>query len=337
MFDRLERYCSAFGPSGCEDEIRRMIIEDIDGHCDYRTDRTGNLLCFKSGRKPRANRLLVSAHMDEVGLMIDYITPEGMLHFGTVGGIESKDLCGKYVVIGEKRIPGVIGSKAIHHQKPEERGICPPVEELYIDIGADSKQDAMRFVGIGDCAVFRPNYLESGAFVMSKALDDRFGCAALVDIIRGEIEYDTYFAFVICEEVGCRGAQTAAYSLNADYCIVCEATTAAEEGVTPEHLSPCSLNKGAVIAAVDGGTIYDRELFDIAVETAKAKKIPYQIKKIIAGGNDSRSYQQTATGAKVAAISSPSRYIHSPSGVCRKSDLIAVRDLIAAMIERSYD
>lgn len=337
MLERLKKYCNTFGPSGMEDEIRRNIIADIDGYCEYRTDRTGNLICFKRGKKTRPNRVVICAHMDEVGVMVDYVTKEGLLHFGTIGGIESKDLCGKYMVLGEKQINAVIGSKAIHNQKPEERGICPPVNQLYMDIGAEDKADAVRFADIGDCAVFRPNFTENGDFVTSKAIDDRFGCAALVEIIRGEIEYDTFFAFTVAEEVGSRGAQTAAYGIGADYAVICEATAAGEEGITPLSASPCSVGDGAVISVKDGGTVYDREFVDIAVEEAKKNGIKYQFKRLATGSNDSRMFQTSLTGAKVIAISAPARYIHSPCAVCGKDDMEQVLKLLKILVDRSYE
>lgn len=337
MIERLKKYCNTFGPSGMEEEIRRNIIADIDGFCEYETDKTGNLICFKRGKKTRDNRVVLCAHMDEVGVMVDYVTPEGLLHFGTVGGIESKDLCGKYMVLGEQQIPAVIGSKAIHNQKPEERGVCPPVNQLYMDIGAEDKTDALKYTDIGDCAVFRPNFKSEGGYVMSKAIDDRFGCAALVEIIRGEIEYDTYFAFTAAEEVGSRGAQTAAYRIGADYAVICEATAAGEEGITPPHLSLCTLGEGAAISVMDGGTVYDREFVDTAVSEAKKNNIKYQIKRLATGSNDSRMFQVSLTGAKVLAISAPTRYIHSPACVCKTEDMDSVVKLLKALTDRSYE
>ncbi len=337
MLERLKQYCNAFGPSGMEDEIRKRITADIEGFCDYQVDKIGNIICFKNGRKTRPNRVALCAHMDEVGVMVDYITKEGLLHFDTIGGIESKDLCGKYMMLGEQKIDAVIGSKAIHNQKPEERGICPPVNQLYMDIGAQDKQDAMCFAGIGDCAVFRPNFTVDGDFVRSKAIDDRFGCAALVEIIRGEIEYDTFFVFTVAEEVGSRGAQTAANRIGADYTVVCESTAAGEEGLTPLFGSPCTVGDGAVISVKDGGTIYDKKFVDIAVEQAKANDIKHQIKRLATGSNDSRMFQTSLTGSKVIAISAPARYIHSPAGVCNIDDMEQVVKLLKVLVNRSYE
>ena len=337
MLERLKKYCNTFGPSGMEDEVRRAIIADIDGYCEYETDKNGNLICFKRGKNSRANKVVLCAHMDEVGVMVDYVTAEGLLHFGTIGGIESKDLCGKYMVLGEGMIPAVIGSKAVHNQKPEERGVCPPVNQLYMDIGADDKTDALKYADVGDCAVFRPNFVQNGDYITSKAVDDRFGCAALVEIIRSEIEYDTYFVFSTAEEVGSRGAQTAAYRIGADYAIVCEATAAGEEEITPNHLSPCTVGDGAVISVKDGGTIYDRDFIDIAIKEAKEKGIKYQLKRLATGSNDSRMFQTVLTGAKVLAVSAPTRYIHSPACVCKAQDLADVVKLLKALTDRSYE
>lgn len=337
MINRLEKYCNTFGPSGMENEIRRNIIADIDEYCEYEIDKLGNIICFKRGKNTRPNRVAFCAHMDEVGVMVDFVTKEGLLHFGTIGSIESKDLCGKYMVLGEQQMNAVIGSKAIHNQKLEERGVCPPINQLYMDIGANDRHDALRYTYIGDCAVFRPNFTNDGDYIMSKALDDRFGCAALVEIIRGEIEYDTFFVFTVAEEVESRGAQTAANKIGADYAVICEATAAGEEGITPLHASPCTVGDGAVISVKDGGTIYDREFVDIAVEQAKKNDIKYQIKRLPTGSNDSRMFQTSLTGAKVIAVSAPTRYIHSPGSICKKDDLDQVVKLLKALVNRSYE
>ena len=181
----LEKYCAAFAPSGQEDELREMIASDVAPYADeLRTDRSGSLIAFKKGRKRRAEKLLFSAHMDEVGFMVTHISEEGFAYFGTIGGIDPRVTAGKRVLLGDKRLPGVIAAKAIHMQKPEERGVPAPIEEMFIDIGALSEENTKSLVSVGDCAVFAPNFETFGdGFIKSKAIDDRFGCALLVRLL----------------------------------------------------------------------------------------------------------------------------------------------------------
>lgn len=208
----------------------RLIAADVAPYADeLRTDRSGNLIAFKKGRKPRTEKLLFSAHMDEVGFMVTHISEDGFAYFGTIGGIDPRVVAGKRVVLGDKRLPGVIAAKAIHMQKPEERGVPAPVDEMFIDIGCISEENTKALVSVGDCAVFAPNYEAFGdGFIKSKAIDDRFGCAVLVKLLQSELEYDTYFAFCTAEEVGCRGAATVGQAIGAGTVIVLEATTAGD-------------------------------------------------------------------------------------------------------------
>lgn len=329
MINLTEKLCSLFGPSGLEDEVRSCIENEIRPYCDkLYTDKVGNLIAFKKGKKSTDKPLLFAAHMDEVGFMVQYISDDGYLYFGTLGGIDAGVIGGRRMVIGDNRLLGVVASKAVHLQKPEERGVCLPVHEMYIDIGCTSKDDAKKHVSVGDCGVFVPNFERFGdGFIKSKAIDDRFGCAVLCEMIKEEREYDTYFAFTVCEEVGCRGATTVAYALNPSIAVVIESTTAGDlPGVTPARRA-CEVGEGAVLSLMDGGTIYDRALYDKATELARQNGVKYQTKNTVAGGNDSRAFQTGATGSRVMAISAPVRYIHSASCVVKESDLAAVLEL----------
>ncbi len=339
MKQLLKRYCNALSPSGMEDEVRDLIIEDIkDCGCEYSVDPCGNLTVFKKGRRKRNKKVLFSAHMDEVGFMIKHIDDEGYLWFDCVGGIDRRVVSGRRVRFCESGIPGVIASKAIHMQTPEERGKCEPLSEMRIDIGALDKEDAQKMVSVGDCAVFEPNFRDFGdGFVCSKALDDRFGCAILVKMIQSDLEYDTYFAFCTCEEVGCDGAKEVAHSLRPDVVVALEATTAGDIAGTPRARRACCLDSGAVLSFMDRGTIYSTRMLDIARETAKEKGIKYQLKNVVAGGNEASAYQKAAHGAEVLAISAPARYIHSASNVLCNNDIEAVSALAFAINERSFE
>lgn len=329
MIKLTEKLCNLFGPSGLEDEVREAIIEEIKPYCDdLYTDKVGNLIAFKKGKKHTDKPILFAAHMDEVGFMLQYIADDGYLYFDTIGGIDNSVIGGRRMVIGDNRLLGVVASKAVHLQKREERGVCLPVSEMYIDIGCTNKEDAKKHVSVGDCAVFVPNFEKFGdGFIKSKAIDDRFGCAVLCSMIKEEREYDTMFVFTVCEEVGCRGALTAAYALKPEVTVIIESTTAGDMPGVGEARRACAVGEGAVLSLMDGGTIYDRPFFDKAVSLAKEKGVKYQVKNTVAGGNDSRAFQASAEGSRVLAISAPVRYIHSASGVVKESDLLNVLEI----------
>ena len=278
-----------------EDEVRGLIAADVAPYADERhTDRSGNLIAFKKGRKPRTEKSS-SAHMDEVGFMVTHISEDGFAYFGTIGGIDPRVVAGKRVVLGDKRLPGVIAAKAIHMQKPEERGVPAPVDEMFIDIGCISEENTKALVSVGDCAVFAPNYEAFGdGFIKSKAIDDRFGCAVLVKLLESQLEYDTYFAFCTAEEVGCRGAATVGQAIGAGTVIVLEATTAGDIPGAPKSRVACRVGAGAVVSFMDGGTVYPRELIELAMATAGEKGIRAQLKELVAGGNDASAYQRAA-------------------------------------------
>ena len=339
MIKYLKKYCDILGPSGMEDEVREAIIADIkDSGCEYETDPLGNLTVFKKGKKRRDKKVLLSAHMDEVGFMVKYIDNDGYLWFDAVGGIDRRVVSGRRIVFCESNIHGVVASKAIHMQTPEERGKCEALSEMHIDIGAKNKDDAKQYITVGDCAVFEPNYEEFGnGLVRSKALDDRFGCAVLVAMINSELEYDTYFAFNTCEEIGCDGAKEVAHRLRPDIVIALEATTAGDILGVSKSKCACSVGKGAVLSLMDRSTIYDKELVEAATSVADEKGIKWQFKNVVAGGNEAGVYQRAASGAKVLAISAPARYIHSASNVLSLEDMQAVADLAAALNERSFN
>lgn len=338
-----------FGPSGCEDAVKAFIIEQIEGQCDgYCEDRVGNLIAKISGsgmdydpKNPR--RIMLCAHMDEVGFMVNQITDEGYLKFSTIGGIDPRVMCGRPVMVGNEngQILGVIASKAIHLQTAEERAQVTPAAKLYIDIGAKDAEDAGQYVAVGDFATFASDFEifgENGSQMKGKALDDRCGCAALIEIMRAlfdhpsDLPFDVYFAFTKCEEVGISGASVAAHTIAPSHAIIMEATAVNDlPGVNfPTRVS--ELGKGGVLSLVDGGTIYDSGMVQTALRVAQEKEIPCQIKQYTSGGNDARVVQKSREGVRVLAISLPTRYIHSASNVAMFADYEACRDLVIAML-----
>lgn len=321
------------GISGDECAVRGYIQKQVAGHCETRVDALGNLICEKKGAKAPAHRLMVEAHMDEVGFLVTSITESGMLRFDTVGGIDARVIIGKPVLVGPKAVRGIVGTKAMHLQSAKERDETADVESLSIDIGAGSKDEAEKLVHPGDSVVWESGFVPFGdGFVRGRALDDRAGCAIMVDLIQGEVPFDTTFVFTTQEEVGTRGAQAAAFGVAPDVAIVLETTTAADiAGVAPEN-QVCRLGNGPVISVMDKGTIYDKGLVRFALETAEKRGIPAQVKEGVYGGNDARAVHVSRAGVRTLAVSLPCRYLHSPSCVLKIEDIAAARELTAALL-----
>ncbi len=338
MLETLKTLCELNGTSGREETVRSYIIEHIKDHCEYTVDPLGNVLAFKKGRRRPKNKVMLTAHMDEVGFIITYITDDGYLKFDCVGGIDEKVIVGRNVTVGEKQIPGVIGIKAVHLCESDEREKVPKVRELYIDIGADSKQEAEEYVEIGDAAYFMSDFKKIGENkVKAKAIDDRFGCCVMLKMLESELEYDTHFAFLVQEEVGLRGAGAAAYTVNPDYAIVIEATTAADVAGVSGADRVCCQGEGAVVSFMDRSTIYNRELYQKAFRLAEANGIRIQTKTAVAGGNDAGAIHKSNAGIKTLTVSLPCRYIHSATSVADTRDMTACFDLIRLLSEDFAD
>ena len=333
MLNNLERLCNLYGPSGKEYAVRDYILKEIFGHCDAKTDQNGNIIAFKKGKKAALRRVMIDAHMDEVGFIITHITEDGFLKFATVGGIETETLLSTLVTVNN--VTGVIGLKPVHLCSEEERRQLPKKDSLVIDIGANNEQEAKKLVSVGDIGTFLRDFKYlSNDTVKSKAIDDRFGCAALIELLKEDSEYDFYATFTVGEELGLRGATTATYSVDPNYAIVLEATTAADLHGTSNELRVCSLNEGAVVSFMDRSTLYDRKLFDYAFETAKEKDICVQPKCAVAGGNNSGAIHLSRGGVKTIAVSLPCRYIHSPNSVASTKDMKAALNLTRELKDR---
>lgn len=319
LLDTLETLCCLSGVSGNENEVRDYILERVMPFADeIRTDAMGNLMVFKKGAARPARTVMFAAHMDEVGLIVTDITTDGYLRFDSAGGIDRRVILGKRVYVGESRVLGVIGTKAVHLTTAEQRRSLPEMKDMYIDIGAADKAEAASKVCPGDTAAFDDSVIRFGdGFIKAKAIDDRVGCAAMLELIESRLPCDAWFAFTVQEEVGCRGARTAAQSIQPDICLVLEGTTAADIPGVSGAARICCLGGGVVIPFMDGGTIYDRELYALLGRLAEENNIPWQTKTRIAGGTDASVIQRFGAGAKVAAVSVAIRNIHSPSCVAK--------------------
>lgn len=317
----LKELTEASGVSGNEKEVRDLIISEIKDYVDnYKIDRLGNIIAYKKG-KDISKKLMITAHMDEVGLMIKDIDKDGFLKFMTVGGIDKRILVSKPVLVGKNKLPGVIGAKPIHLQRPDERTKALNIDDLYIDIGAKSKEEAEKYVSIGDYVVFDSDYVEFGdGLIKAKALDNRVGCSLLIKLIKEISDISFYAVFTVMEEVGLVGAGPAAFEVDPDYAIILEGTLCYDMPKFDTHLIPTYINNGPAISLIDRTTIYNREFRDKIVEIAEKNNIPYQFRKTSMGGNDSGRIHTTKEGSITAAISVPCRYIHSPASVMSKKD-----------------
>ena len=332
----LKELCLLNGASGSEIAVRDFVISQIKDLCEYSIDPLGSVIAFKKGKKTPDKKIMLCAHLDEVGFIINYITDDGYLKFSTVGGIEPSAIIGRRISVNG--LKGVIGSKAVHLLKDSEKKEMPSVSDLFIDIGAKSKQEALKYVSLGDYAYFESDYCEFGnGFLKAKALDDRIGCMLLIELIKSDLEYDAYFCFNVQEEVGLRGSSCTAYSVKPDTALILEATTAADlDGVTGQDKC-CVLGNGPVVSFMDGRTIYDKNLYDAAFKTAEENNIKVQTKTKIAGGNDAGAIQSAAGGSRVIAVSLPCRYIHSASSVVKISDIEETRKFLKVFINKLYD
>ena len=339
MIDALKTLCALPGVSSFEDEVRDYIRNRVAPYADsLRVDAMGNLIVFKKGAKSTGNKLMLCAHMDEVGLIVRDITDEGYLKFSCVGGIDRRVLLGKQVMVGANKVPGIIGLKAIHMTTPEERKKVPPLTDYYIDIGAADQEQAQKLVELGDCCVFAGDVVEFGSGMLkAKAIDDRVGCAVLVKLLEEELPMDCTFVFTVQEEVGTRGAFGAAFSVTPEIAVVFEGTTAADNPALEEHTQVCWPGRGPVLSWMDGSAVYDRGLFELLRGLAEANRVPWQMKHYLSGGTDAGAIQRTKAGVRVTGISAAVRYLHAPSSVASISDMEHMLTLARLFVQAVAD
>ncbi|MCB8917520.1 MAG: M20/M25/M40 family metallo-hydrolase [Ardenticatenaceae bacterium] len=334
MNEMLKQLTEAVGVAGEEKEVRLMIRDLIAPHVDeWRVDAMGNLLALKKGTGELAWRVMVDAHMDEVGLMISAIESDGSLSFLPVGGLDSRTLLGKVVQVGPKKITGVIGARPVHQLTAAQRNSIVGVDAMRIDIGASKREDAAGRVNLGDRAAFVTSYEEQGMVAFGKALDNRAGCAALVELLRGEpYPFDLHAAFTVQEEVGLRGAQVAGYAVNPDVALVLECTPAYdlpnERDVSPNVV----LGRGPSIYVMDSRAIQDPRLVAHILRTADANGLPYQVRQPGGGGTNTGSIQRAQAGVPAATIATPARFLHTPAGMIHLEDFANVIKLAEATL-----
>jgi endoglucanase len=330
----LQELSNLNGISGREDEVRAYIYEKAAGKADeVRFDALGNLIAVK---RPKASGpvVMLAAHMDEVGLMVTGIDKSGMLKISPVGSIDHRVLVSKPVTVGKDRIKGVIGSKPIHLQERDEQRRPIEMQSLFVDIGANSKEDAEQVVKPGDMVAFdtQAGVFGQGRF-KGKALDDRAGCAVLLKLLEMDFDLPLYLAFTVQEEIGARGARTAAYHIKPSVALVFEATSAGDTLETKEHKMSTRLGKGPAVTFMDRSVVVNRPLFKRIRDVAEHKGINYQLRQMTTGGTDAGPISQSHTGVPTGVISVPCRYIHSPVSVMDLSDFEDTVKLAAAVLE----
>jgi len=334
----LEELSNAFGPSGNEDEVRRLLARALHDKVDeLQTDALGNLIAIKRGSGPEPRlKVMVDAHTDEVGLMISRFEKNGLLGFRAVGGLDPRLLLAKGVVIGEKRLPGVIVAPPVHLSSPEQRKSVSKIEQLAIDIGASSSDEAKGLVKLGEYATFDTRFQvlsEDGhRAVKGKAFDDRAGCALAAALADDEFEVDLYLTFSAQEEVGLRGAWVAAYRIEPDLAIALEGTICDDMPKKVDTSPTTELGKGPAITVMDRSFIADKRLVRLLVDTAEEEGIPYQFKQPGMGGTDAGAIHMSKTGVPSVALSVPCRYIHAPAGLMSLNDFEGALALLKAAL-----
>lgn len=333
--DLLKTLSEAPGVSGHEGAVRKVVRQAIQDHVDeIRVDHLGNLIVVKRPTEGSGLKVMLAAHMDEVGLMIVNISNDGLLKFRTVGGIDPRILLAKTVRIGDKGVIGIIGVKPIHLLKRSEWERVLEVEDLVIDIGATSETQAKESVKPGDYAVFATSFDEVGGLLKGKAFDDRAGCAVLIELLREEHPVELYGVFTVQEELGLRGARVAAYDINPDLAFVLEGTVADDLPKDKDTSPTTEIGKGPALTLRDRTFIADRRLVDLLVDTAKAHGIPYQFKQPGVGGTDAGSIHLTREGIPSATVAVPCRYIHSPTALLSPQDFEHTVTLMTKALQR---
>jgi tetrahedral aminopeptidase len=326
----LRRLSEANGVSGHEQDVRAIILEEIRDRIDEcRVDALGNLVARKRGTGASSLKVLVAAHMDEVGLMVTHIEDNGLVRFDKVGGIDDRVLPARTVLVGDKRIPGVIAVKPVHLTERAEREKVLESKSLGIDIGAGTRAEAERLVQRGDCAAFASEFRtlapEGSAWrtVQGKAFDDRAGCAILAEILKERYPFELSAAFTVQEEIGLRGARVAAYAEMPDAAFVLECTGANEVPTTKDVSPNTRIGQGAVISMRDGSSIADPRLVAHVTRTAQAIGVRYQFRGPVSGGTDAAAIQRSRAGVAAITISVPARYIHSAAAILDLNDFDA--------------
>lgn len=340
MKDLLKKLSDAPGVSGFEDEVRNLMINELKNHVDeLEVDNLGNMIATRKG-KADGKKIMLAAHMDEIGLMVRYIDKNGFIKFSKIGGINDQMLLNQKVSIqtSEGVVPGVIGSKPPHRMKEAERKKVLDYEQMFIDIGASNKEEAEEMVKLGDTVTIDQSFEPLGKLYMGKALDNRIGCAVLVEVMKkAKTDATIYGVGTIQEEVGLKGARTSAYKLNPDMALALDVTIAGDHPGIKEEDAPAKMGKGPGIILTDAsgrGLITHPTVKELLITVADENEIPYQLEVSEGGTTDATSIHLSREGIPTGVISPPTRYIHTPVSVVDMEDVENAVKLILAVLEK---
>ncbi len=324
-FELIAKLTAVFGPSGREESVSQVISQLAAPYADeITTDTLGNLIIHKRGEGPR---LMLAAHMDSIGLVVTYMEEDGSLRFGKIGGVTAKEIRNAPVRFEN----GVIGTVKVHGKADEDK---LTLDDLYLDIGAESREEAQAMVRLGDTAVYATVIGKAGNRVISPYLDNRVACAVLLKVLEQltKSEYDLYLVFTVQEELGLRGAKTAAYGIDPELAIAVDVTGAYDYPGAPKAGSAV-LGGGAAIKVMDSSVICHPELVEKLSLLAQQRSIRAQMDVLTRGGTDAGAIHQSRQGVKTGGISIPCRYSHTPTSVADLRDVEACVDILAAFLE----
>lgn len=339
MDSLMKKLMEASGVSGYEEDVAGIIAAELKNSCDQvHVDNFGNVIARKG---KGAKKIMLAAHMDEIGLVVKHITKEGYLNFIKVGGIDDRILPGQRVVVKAKHgdIIGVIGAKPPHLQKEEERKQPIKYEDMFIDIGCAGKEEALSKVAIADPVIFEPN---SGKFndklIYGKAVDDRIGCFVLLKVMEQiKVDAEVYAVATAQEEVGLKGARTASFKINPDFAIALDTTIAGDTPQISERESSLKLGAGVAISTIEAsgrGFIVNAKVKDMLIETAEKNKIKFQMDVLEGGMTDGAMIYMNKEGILTAVLSIPTRYVHAPTAVFSRDDVYSAIELVKKVVER---
>lgn len=339
--DLLTKICEIPGAPGFENKIRNFVIAELENYTDKAVvDNMGNLTFIKKGKSDK--KVMVAAHLDEIGFIVTHIDSKGFVKFHPLGGFDPKTLTSQRVIIhGKKDVIGVMGAKPIHVMTTEERNKNPKIEDYFIDLGMD-KEEVDKVIAVGDSITRERGLIEMGDCVNCKSLDNRVSVFILIEALKQlkdvELPYELHAVFTVQEEVGVRGAQVAALNINPHFGFCVDTTIAFDTPGAADHEKITELGKGVAVKIMDSRTICDTRMVKYLKEQAVANNITYQNEILTGGGTDTMAIQQmTAGGAIAGAISIPTRHIHQVIEMCHKKDILGGIDLLVACLKNLGD